>query len=144
MPFLRNFWQINHYGDPKWYFVPSHPGTVRAALFQLQQNGPPGAMRPFLTDDGREANISFFYPDHQGETIVRTTHFAEDFIEQNPLGEVSIRLDMDKAAPDAGFFDKQKLLDRWYYMLGPMLPTRGHNAERADPAERREVRGASP
>ena len=31
VPFLRNFWQINHYGDPKWYFVPSHPGTVRAA-----------------------------------------------------------------------------------------------------------------
>jgi predicted RND superfamily exporter protein len=126
VPFLRNFWQINHYGDPKWYFVPSHPGTVRAAIFQLQQNGPPGAMRPFLTDDGRESNISFYYPDHQGETIVRTTHFAEEFIERNPLGEVSIRLDQDKAAPGAGFFDKQSLLDKWYYMLGPMLPTRGH------------------
>ncbi len=42
------------------------------------------------------------YPDHQGETIIRTTHFAEEFIEQNPLGEVSIRLDMDKAAPGRG------------------------------------------
>jgi predicted RND superfamily exporter protein len=126
VPFLRNFWQINHYGDPKWYFVPSHPGTVRAAIFQLQQNGPPGAMRPFLTDDGREANISFYYPDHKGETIVRTAHFAEEFIEQNPLGEVSIRLDENRAARGAGFFDKQSLLDKWYYMLGPMLPTRGH------------------
>jgi len=127
VPFLRNFWQINHYGDPKWYFVPSHPGTVRAAIFQLQQNGPPGAMRPFLTDDGREANISFYYPDHQGETILRTTHFAEEFIERNPLGEVSIRLDMDKAAPGAGFFDTENLTDKWYYMLGPMLPTREHS-----------------
>ena len=26
VPFLRNFWQINHYGDPKWYFVPVAPG----------------------------------------------------------------------------------------------------------------------
>ena len=126
VPFLRNFWQINHYGDPKWYFVPSHPGTVRAAIFQLQQNGPPGAMRPFLTDDGRESNISFYYPDHKGDTIVRTAHFAEEFIEHNPLGEVSIRLDEDRAKPGAGFFDKQSLLDLWYYMLGPMLPTRGH------------------
>jgi predicted RND superfamily exporter protein len=126
VPFLRNFWQINHYGDPKWYFVPSHPGTVRAAIFQLQQNGPPGAMRPFLTDDGREANISFYYPDHKGDTIVRTAHFAEEFIEHNPLGEVSIRLDENRAKPDVGFFDKQNLLDIWYYMLGPMLPTRGH------------------
>ncbi len=127
VPFLRNFWQINHYGDPKWYFVPSHPGTVRAAIFQLQQNGPPGAMRPFLTDDGRESNISFYYPDHKGETIVRTTHFAEDFIEHNPLGEISIRLDRDHAAPDAGFFDPESLTDLWYYMLGPMLPTREHS-----------------
>jgi predicted RND superfamily exporter protein len=127
VPFLRNFWQINHYGDPKWYFVPSHPGTVRAAIFQLQQNGPPGAMRPFLTDDGREANISFYYPDHKGDTIVRTVHFAEEFIERNPLGEVSIRLDENKAAPGAGFFDRESLLDKWYYMLGPMLPTRGHS-----------------
>ncbi len=127
VPFLRNFWQINHYGDPKWYFVPSHPGTVRAAIFQLQQNGPPGAMRPFLTDDGREANIGFFYPDHLGVTIVRAAHFAEDFIEHNPLGEVSIRLDMDRAAPDAGFFDPENLTDVWYYMLGPMLPTREHS-----------------
>jgi predicted RND superfamily exporter protein len=127
VPFLRNFWQINHYGDPKWYFVPSHPGTVRAAIFQLQQNGPPGAMRPFLTDDGREANIAFYYPDHLGTTIVRATHFAEDFIESNPLGEVSIRLDMDRAARDAGFFDPENLTDVWYYMLGPMLPWREHS-----------------
>jgi predicted RND superfamily exporter protein len=83
-------------------------------------------MRPFLTDDGREANISFYYPDHKGETIIRTAHFAEQFIEQSPLGEVSIRLDENRANPGAGFFDKQSLLDKWYYMLGPMLPTRGH------------------
>ena len=50
------------------------PGTVRAAIFQLQQNGAPGFMRPFMTDDGRKANISFFYPDHKGETIMYATH----------------------------------------------------------------------
>ena len=51
VPLLRQYWKINHYGDPKWYFVPQHDGTVRSAIFQLQQNGPPGAMRPFMTDE---------------------------------------------------------------------------------------------
>jgi predicted RND superfamily exporter protein len=83
-------------------------------------------MRPFLTDDGRESNIAFFYPDHQGETILRVTHFATEFIDNNPLGEVSVRLDENHAKKGAGFFDKQNLLDIWYYMLGPMLPTRAH------------------
>jgi predicted RND superfamily exporter protein len=120
VPFLRNYWMINHYGDPKWYFIPSHPGTVRAAIFQLQQNGPPGFMRPYMTDDGRKANISFFYPDHKGDTVIYATHFAEKFIEENPLGEISIRLDRDHADADAGFFDGDKLKDMAYYMFGPL------------------------
>ena len=120
VPFLRNYWMINHYGDPKWYFVPAHPGTVRAAIFQLQQNGPPGFMRPYMTDDGRKANISFFYPDHKGDTVIIATHFAEKFIEENPLGEISIRLDPDHAEKDAGFFDPDSLKDMSYYMFGPL------------------------
>ncbi len=126
VPLLRQYWKINHYGDPKWYFVPQHDGTVRAAIFQLQQNGPPGAMRPFMTDDGRKANISFFYPDHKGETILYATHYSEEFIEDNPLGEINVRLDMDHAAKGAGFFDRDSLLDMWYYMFGPLLPPRNH------------------
>jgi len=126
VPFLRTFWQVNHYGDPKWYFVPDHPGTVRAVIFQLQQNGAPGFMRPFMTDDGRKANMQFFYPDHKGETIVYATHFAEDFIKKNPLGEVIIRLEEDRAEPGAGLFTREKLTDLWYYMLGPLLPYRHH------------------
>jgi predicted RND superfamily exporter protein len=126
VPLLRQYWKINHYGDPKWYFVPAHPGTVRAAIFQLQQNGPPGAMRPFMTDDGRKANIAFFYPDHKGDTILYATHYAEEFIEENPLGEVYVRLDMDHAKKGAGFFDRDNLKDMWYYMFGPLLPPRHH------------------
>ena len=126
VPFLRTMWRINHYGDPKWFFVPDHPGTVRAMIFQLQQNGAPGFMRPFMTDDGRKANIAFFYPDQKGDTIVYATHFAEKFIEENPLGEISIRLDEDHGDPHTSFFDTQNLLDKWYYMLGPLLPPRHH------------------
>ncbi len=120
VPFLRSYWMINHYGDPKWYFVPAHPGTVRAAIFQLQQNGAPGFMRPYMTDDGRKANISFFYPDHKGETVLRATHFAEKFIEENPLGEISIRLDRDHKDPDEPLLSSDGLKDMGYYMFGPL------------------------
>ncbi len=129
VPFLRQMWRMNHYGDPKWFFVPDDPGTVRAMIFQLQQNGAPGFMRPFMTDDGRKANIAFFYPDHKGDTIVYATHYAHRFIKENPLGQVSIRLDKDHASQDAGFFDPDNLIDMWYYMLGPLLPPRNHTLD---------------
>jgi predicted RND superfamily exporter protein len=57
---------------------------------------------------------------------VFATHYAEEFIEANPLGEISVRLDEDHAAKDAGFFDIQNLKDMWYYMFGPLLPSRHH------------------
>jgi hypothetical protein len=126
VPFLRTMWRINHYGDPKWFFVPDDPGTVRAMIFQLQQNGAPGFMRPFMTDDGRKANMAFYYPDHKGDTIVYATHFAEKFIEENPLGEISIRLDEDHGDKNDPWYDRNNLLDKWYYMLGPLLPPRHH------------------
>jgi predicted RND superfamily exporter protein len=122
VPFLRGSWRQNHYGDPKYQFIPGDSGTVRAMLFQLRTNGPPGFLRPFMTDDGRYANIRFFYPDHQGETIVKAVTAADEFIARNPIGEVIVRLDKDRAAPGAGFFTRDKLLDNLYYMLGPVLP----------------------
>ena len=83
-------------------------------------------LRPFMTDDSRDANVTFFYPDHKGPTIQKAVKAADYFIKENPMGEVIVRLDMDTAAPGAGFFDKEALTDLWYYMLGPLLPTRDH------------------
>ncbi len=127
VPFLRNSWQMNHYGDPKWYFIPEDTGTVRSMIFQLRTNGPPGFLRPYMTEDGRDANIQFYYPDHKGDTILRSVLAAESFIEKNPIGEVIVRLDKDHAAKDAPFFSRQNLTDIWYYMIGPLLPPRAHS-----------------
>jgi len=125
-PIIRGYWRMNHYGDPKWQFVPEHPGTVRTVIFQLRTNGAPGFLRPFMTDDSRDANVTFFYPDHKGPTILQAVKASDWFIRENPMGEVIVRLDMDRAKPDAGFWDKESLTDLWYYMLGPLLPTRDH------------------
>ena len=95
-------------------------------LFQLRQNGPPGFLRPYMTDEGKDALLAFFYPDHKGDTIVRAVYAAEEFIERNPIGEVIVRLDKDKAEPDAPFFSYDNLTDIWYYMLDPLLPWRNH------------------
>lgn len=125
-PIIRGYWRMNHYGDPKWQFVPEHPGTVRTVIFQLRTNGAPGFLRPFMTDDSRDANVTFFYPDHKGPTILRAVAASNYFIRENPMGEVIVRLDRDHAEPGAGFFDRERLTDLWYYMLGPLLPTRDH------------------
>jgi predicted RND superfamily exporter protein len=126
VPILRDYWMNNHYGDPKWRFIPDDSGSVRAMIFQLRQGGAPGLLRPYITDDGKLAAVSFFYPDHKGETIERARNFAEQFIEENPLGEISIRLDRDEAPANAGFFDRESWIDIGYYMLGPILPPRHH------------------
>lgn len=129
VPFIQNSWRINHYGDPKWQFIPNDAQTVRGIIFQLQTNGPPGFLRPFMTDDGKDANISFVYPDHKGETISLAVAAAKAFIQDNPLGEVSIRLDKDRADAEAGFFEYDQMADNLYYMLGPLLPPRHHSLE---------------
>jgi predicted RND superfamily exporter protein len=126
VPVLRTSWGMNHYGDPKWYFVSDDQATVRQQIFQLRQNGVPGAMRPFLTDEGKDSNIRFFYRDHKGETIRTVVYAANEFIKRNPIGEVIVRLDKDKAGPDAPFFSADNLIDIWYYMLDPLLPPRHH------------------
>jgi predicted RND superfamily exporter protein len=126
VPFLRGLWQQLHYGDPKWQYIPDAPGSVRTMIFQLQTNGPPGFLRPFMTDNGRDANIQFFYPDHKGETIQKAVEAAQEFVDANPIGDVIVRLDKNKAAKDAAWYSKDRLLDTWYYMIGPMLPPRAH------------------
>ncbi len=126
LPMLRLYWQMNHYGDPKWQFVPNDSSTVRGMIFQLRQSGPPGFLRPYITDEGQHANLRFFYPDHRGETIITTVAAAQKFIEDHPMGELSVRLDKDRAQAGAGFFDREKIADNFYYMLGPLLPPRDH------------------
>jgi hypothetical protein len=121
VPFIRGSWQMNHYGDPKWHFVPVDAASVRGIIFQLQTNGPPGFLRPFMTDDGKDANIAFFYPDHKGDTIRKAVVAADHFIEENPIGEVSVRLDVDRAERGAPLWDYDRLTDAWYYMLGPLI-----------------------
>ena len=70
VPILRASWRINHYGDPKWDFVSEEQATVRQQIYQLRTNGAPGALRPFITEDGKNAKkIVSLRPDREERTI---------------------------------------------------------------------------
>jgi hypothetical protein len=116
---IRVFWETNHYGDPKWGFVPDSAGAIARVVFQLQQSSTPGALRPYLTDEQEDANITFYFGDHRGDTIRKAVHFADEFIHENPMGRLSVRL----VQPHNAF------LDGLYYMLGPLLPPRARYME---------------
>ncbi len=51
---------------------------------------------------------------------------AEWFIAENPIGEISIRLERDRAHSGAPLTDTERMVDFAYYMVGPLLPTRAH------------------
>jgi hypothetical protein len=116
---IRGFWQAAHYGDPKWGFVPESASSIGGIIFNLRNNSTPGALRPFLTDSSEDAQITFLFRDHKGSTIAQAVHWAEEFIQQNPTGRVSVRLVQDDSA----------LLDGVYYMVGPILFPRSHTME---------------
>jgi len=108
---IKQYWLVNHYADPKWGFVPDSAQTIGGIIFQLQRSNIPGFLRPFLTDDAEDANITFFFRDHKGKTIKRSIHYAQQFIEENPMGRISVRLQEDKGGVTSAA----------YYLFGPIL-----------------------
>jgi predicted RND superfamily exporter protein len=132
---IRAFWQGAHYGDPKWGFVPESASSIGGIIFNLVNNSTPGALRPFLTDDSEDANVTFYFRDHKGTTIRRAVHWAEDFIHENPMGRVNVRLRQDPSPS----------LDVVYYMLGPVLFPRNHHMtiQVAQIDDQQEIQGYS-
>jgi len=111
------------HGDPMFRFVPV---GARQWVFLMRLNSPSGALGPIITPDGQATAATIRYPDHKGETIERALEVARRFIEENPIGEVSVRLVKNHATPEAPLFDRERILDFVYYMVGPLLPTRTH------------------
>ncbi len=109
--------------DPKHHVIPSQ---TRGIVTFIRFNAPPGALGSIINDDGRAGAITAFYPDHTGETIRTAVEVAERFIAENPMGLVSVRLDKNRAADGARFWEGERILDFAYYMLGPLLPDRAH------------------
>jgi uncharacterized protein len=126
VPLVRVANRTFRYGEPKQEMIPE---AARAILIFLRFNSPPGALSSIITANGRAAQVTAFYRDHKGATIRRAVAATEQFIEANPMGAISIRLDENHAAPDAPFWNPDRVKDFGYYMIGPLLPARAHTLQ---------------
>jgi predicted RND superfamily exporter protein len=133
---IKQYWLINHYADPKWAFVPDSAQTIGGIIFQLQRSSIPGFLRPFLTDDAEDANVTFLFPDHKGKTIKRAVHYANEFINANPMGRINVRLIEDQGG----------VMGALYYLFGPILFPRqaAMTVQVADINEDQKITGYQP
>lgn len=76
--------RLLHNNDPRFYKVPHDEFYVGGLMFAYMASSPiPGALKEFVNPEETEANMVFYYKDHQGETIRRATHMVKSWIAEN-------------------------------------------------------------
>ncbi|HEY3433344.1 MAG TPA: MMPL family transporter [Rhodocyclaceae bacterium] len=75
--------RLTHNDDPRWMQLPDNAEEIGGLMFAYMASSPiPGALKEFVTPDEDEANMVFYYKDHQAETIRRIVALAEEGIKQ--------------------------------------------------------------
>tara|TARA_R110002096_G_scaffold420735_1_gene625983 strand:- start:23185 stop:25566 length:2382 start_codon:yes stop_codon:yes gene_type:complete len=78
--------QVNrllHNNDPRFAQVPHDEFYVGGLMFAYMASSPiPGALKEFVNPEETEANMVFYYKDHQGETIRRAVHMIKSWIDE--------------------------------------------------------------
>lgn len=70
--------KLTHNDDPRWMQIPDTSDEVGGLMFAYMAASPiPGALKEFVTPDENEADMVFYYKDHQAETITRVVALAE-------------------------------------------------------------------
>ncbi len=76
--------QVNrllHNNDPRFYQVPHDKFYVGGLMFAYMASSPiPGALKEFVNPEETDANMVFYYKNHQGETIRRAIHMIKSWI----------------------------------------------------------------
>jgi len=76
--------QVNrllHNNDPRYAQVPHDEYYVGGLMFAYMASSPiPGALKEFVNPEETDANMVFYYKDHQGETIRRAIHMVKSWI----------------------------------------------------------------
>jgi uncharacterized protein len=76
---LRVVNKLTHNDDPRWMQLPDTANEVGGLMFAYMAASPiPGALKEFVTADENEANMVFYYKDHQADTIARVVALAEE------------------------------------------------------------------
>lgn len=71
--------RLTHNDDPRWMQLPDNSAEVGGLMFTYMASSPiPGALKEFINPEETEANMVFFYKDHQAETITRAVALAKE------------------------------------------------------------------
>lgn len=75
--------RLTHNDDPRWAQLPDTAEEIGGLMFAYMASSPiPGALKEFVNADENEANIVFYYKDHQADTIARVVALAEQGIKE--------------------------------------------------------------
>lgn len=70
--------RLTHNNDPRWAQIPDNTDEIGGLMFAYLASSPiPGALKEFVNPDENEADIAFFYKDHQADTVARATALAK-------------------------------------------------------------------
>ncbi len=92
---IRAVNRITHYNDPRWYAVPDEPRLIGGLMFLYMMSSPiQGALLEYLDTDETNANIVFYYKDHQGTTIRRAIEMVKQWKdrEESKIDGFSLKL----------------------------------------------------
>jgi predicted RND superfamily exporter protein len=69
--------RLTHNDDPRWMQLPDNREEVGGLMFAYLASSPiPGALKEFVNTDESEADLVFYYKDHQADTIARANALA--------------------------------------------------------------------
>lgn len=81
---IRAVNRLTHYNDPRWSSIPAEAATIGGLMFMYMMSSPiPGALLEYLDTDEMNANMVFYYKDHQGSTIRRAIEMVRQWQEKN-------------------------------------------------------------
>ncbi|MDR2187771.1 MAG: MMPL family transporter [Azonexus sp.] len=73
--------RLTHNDDPRWMQIPDNADEIVGLMFTYMASSPiPGALKEFINPDENEADMVFYYKDHQAETVNRVVALAEEGI----------------------------------------------------------------
>ncbi len=71
--------RLTHNDDPRWMQIPDNTEEIGGLMFTYLASNPiPGALKEFVNADENEANMVFFYKDHQAATVNRAIELAKE------------------------------------------------------------------
>lgn len=76
---VRQVNRLTHNDDPRWAQLPDNSAEIGGLMFAYMASSPiPGALKEFVNPQETEADLVFFYKDHQADTITRALALAKE------------------------------------------------------------------